>query len=141
MNVRRAVVPVGAAVVLLAAVALGPNAVAVDSSPGDRVAVTNGSLAVDGSLGVSVHEDDGWRTPFDAPVPGTGADAIPTDPDGDGQYEDVDGDGTFRFLDVVALLFADYGSINDDRAARAALDFDGSGRVGFLDVVALLFEL
>jgi hypothetical protein len=79
--------------------------------------------------------------PFDSPVPGTGATALPTDPDGDGQFEDVDGDGTFRFLDVVALLFADYEAINADPDTRQALNFDETGNVGFLDVVELLFQL
>lgn len=141
MSARGVAVPVGAAAVVLAAALVGPNAAAIDASPGERVAVTDGSLSVDGTLNASVHGEDDWRTPFDAPVPGTGAEAPPTDPDGDGRYEDVDGDGTVGFLDVVALLFADHGAINDRRGTRKALDFDGNGRVEFLDVVALLFEL
>jgi hypothetical protein len=60
--------------------------------------------------------------------------------DADADCEDVDGDGRFEFLDVVALLFADFGAINADPAGDA-LDIDGSGKVDFLDVVALLFEL
>jgi len=60
--------------------------------------------------------------------------------DADADCEDVDGDGKFEFLDVVALLFADFGAINADPAGDA-LDIDGSGKVDFLDVVALLFEL
>jgi len=63
------------------------------------------------------------------------------DDDGDGIYEDVDGRDGPTFLDVVALLFADWSAINGDPAQRAALDVDGSGGVGFLDVVTLLFEL
>jgi PKD repeat protein len=80
------------------------------------------------------------ETAFPSGVPGV-SDAIPTDTDGDGVLEDVDGDGRFDFLDVVGLLFADYGTINGDPARQAALDHDGSGKVDFLDVVTLLFEL
>jgi len=78
---------------------------------------------------------------FPAGVPGVGTGTAPVDVDGDGVAEDVDGDGRADFLDVVALLSADWGAINDDVAMRAALDVDGDGRVGFLDVVALLFEV
>jgi glucose/arabinose dehydrogenase len=90
---------------------------------------------------LSVEVANASGSPFDAPVPGAGTTARPTDPDGDGLYEDVDGNGAFRFPDVVALLFADYGTINGDVDRQAALDFDGDGSVGFLDVVDLLFRL
>jgi hypothetical protein len=77
--------------------------------------------------------------PFADGVPGVDG-APPTDPDGDGAYEDVDGDGDSTLHDVVDLLFADHDAVNAD-PERAALDFDDSGRVGFGDVVRLLFEV
>jgi subtilisin family serine protease len=79
-------------------------------------------------------------TAFPNGVPGVGS-TTPTDPDSDSLYEDVDGSGTFDFLDVVALLFADFEAINADPDQRAALNFDGANKVDFLDVVTLLFEL
>ena len=119
-----------------------PASVAPSNATWTRLHVTNGT---DGTT-VTVPPGDrvvalATANPFDAPVPGTGASALPTDPDGDGRYEDVDGDGTVGFLDVVSLLFAEYGTVNADPATRAALDVDGSGKVDFLDVVTLLFEL
>jgi PKD repeat protein len=80
---------------------------------------------------------------FDGPLPGAGSDVPPTDPDGDGMYEDIDGDGRFGFLDVVEFLFAlnDIGNADLTPTQVAALDFDGTGKIGFLDVVELLFEI
>jgi PKD repeat protein len=76
--------------------------------------------------------------PGPSPIVG---DRRPTDPDQDDLFEDVNGDGEFGFLDVVDLLFVDFGTVNDDPVRRAAVDFDGNGTVDFLDVVDLLFEL
>jgi PKD repeat protein len=76
---------------------------------------------------------------FDVPLPGAGTDRPPTDPDGDGTYEDVDGDGVVAFDDVVSLLFVDATRLTDRQ--RAALDVDGDGRFDFSDVVELLFTI
>jgi len=59
----------------------------------------------------------------------------PTDPDGDGLYEDVNGDGTFNILDVSALL-----GIFDRVGVENVqfLDFNGDGTLNILDVSALL---
>jgi hypothetical protein len=61
------------------------------------------------------------------------------DTDDDGLCDDLTGDRKRSFLDVVALLFVDPGSLT--KAERALFDFDGDGSFGFLDVVTLLFEL
>jgi hypothetical protein len=101
----------------------------------------NGSgYAVTSLNGASLTVGDGSGNPFPDGVPGV-ADRPPTDSDGDGTFENVNGDGTFDFIDVIDLLFADWDAINRDGAGRAALDFDDSGTVDFLDAVALLFEL
>jgi PKD repeat protein len=71
--------------------------------------------------------------------PVTAAATPPTDPDEDGEYEDVDGDGRASFRDVV-VLFANL----DDPAVRAdpgAFDFDGDGDVSYADVVAFFRRL
>jgi hypothetical protein len=62
----------------------------------------------------------------------------PTDPDGDGVYEDIDGSGTVTLVDVAVLLGA-----YDDPSVRDAVgyDVDGSGTVTLVDVAALLAEL
>jgi PKD repeat protein len=65
--------------------------------------------------------------------------APPSDPDGDGLYEDIDGNGQFTILDVVDFL-----AVFDDATVReysAAFDFNADGRVSILDVVALLDEV
>jgi PKD repeat protein len=77
-------------------------------------------------------------TPFDAPIPGTGARLEPTDPDGDGLFEDVDGDLDADFDDAVALAFADK---NLTEEQTAALDFDGDGDLDFDDAIQLAFEV
>jgi hypothetical protein len=72
-------------------------------------------------------------TPFSRPVVPNGL--VPTDPDGDGRYEDVDGDGRLTFVDVVALF------VNFERrpveANPRALDYNRNGRLDFGDVIAL----
>jgi endonuclease YncB( thermonuclease family) len=63
----------------------------------------------------------------------------PTDPDGDGAFEDVDGDGSTTFNDVVTL-FEEF----DGPAVRGRgtdFDFNGNGRVDFTDVIRLFESL
>jgi hypothetical protein len=63
----------------------------------------------------------------------------PTDPDGDGRYEDVDGDGDVDRDDAEAL-FAN----RDDELVRShpeAFDFDGDGTVDAVDVQKLFTEV
>jgi hypothetical protein len=62
----------------------------------------------------------------------------PSDPDGDGVYEDVDGSGSVTILDVATLLAA----LDDPTVRHAAgYDVDGSGSVTILDVAALLADV
>jgi PKD repeat protein len=59
----------------------------------------------------------------------------PTDPDGDGRYEDVNGNGVVTLADVT-LLFADF----DDDAVTDhpdAFDFNDNGRLSLADVTRL----
>ena len=89
--------------------------------PGDRLSVTVRS----GSL-------------FDEPLPGADAESAPTDPDGDGRYEDINGDGTVSFDDAVALSFVQSTDLSTDQVD--ALDFDEDGDLDIDDAVALAFE-
>jgi PKD repeat protein len=102
------------------------------SRMGDRVLGTTRYLdeghRVDGPVG-PVPRDEG------GPPPVTG-NRTPTDPDGDGVYEDVTGDGAVTVLDVAVFLDA-LDAVAAGPAA-AAFDVDGNGRVTVLDVVRLL---
>ena len=63
----------------------------------------------------------------------------PTDPDGDGRYEDVDGDGELTYEDIVELFdHADDDAVLD---TPAAYDFNGNGRFDFADIVDLFHRL
>ncbi|RKD88111.1 alkaline phosphatase PhoX [Halopiger aswanensis] len=63
----------------------------------------------------------------------------PTDPDGDGKFEDLNGNGRFDYDDIVVLfehLEDDAVQLND-----AAYDFNENGRIDYDDVVELYEEL
>jgi hypothetical protein len=94
---------------------------------------TNASL-----VGVVLTRGFAGGSPFDGPVPGVDG-RTPTDPDGDGLYEDVDGDGVADLDDVFDLAFADHAAVNAVPARREALDFDGSGVVDLDDAFELAF--
>ncbi|WP_211611407.1 5'-nucleotidase C-terminal domain-containing protein [Halorientalis persicus] len=62
----------------------------------------------------------------------------PTDPDGDGRYEDVNGNGRLDYDDVATLFEA-----LDSEAVQGyptAYDFNGNGQIDFDDVVTLYEE-
>jgi hypothetical protein len=100
----------------------------VVTTDGDRYPVAVGSNAT-----VVVRDASAPRPVDEA----TGA--VPTDPDGDGRFEDVNGDGASGVGDVVALF------ANLDAAAvqefPTAYDFNGDGAVGIGDVVVLFDEV
>jgi parallel beta-helix repeat protein len=63
----------------------------------------------------------------------------PTDPDGDGLYEDINGDGEADIVDVQALF-----SNSGDEAIQnnpSAFDFNGDGSVNVVDVQKLFNEV
>ena len=72
-------------------------------------------------------------------LPLPGLTRAPTDPDGDGLFEDLDGDGNVRFSDVV-LLFRNMEWIAEHEPVRC-FDLNGNGRIDFNDVVKLFQEL
>jgi hypothetical protein len=74
---------------------------------------------------------------FTGPLPGAGTESAPTDPDGDGMFEDVDGDGDATFADAIALAFVQFGEL-DDRQTEA-VDFDDDGDADFADAIELAF--
>lgn len=60
---------------------------------------------------------------------------LPTDPNGDGMYEDLDGNGWIGFNDVV-LYFNNLDFVEKGQPC-SAFDYDMSGFIGFNDVVRL----
>jgi len=72
-------------------------------------------------------------------IPPLVGDSAPTDPDGDGVYEDVNGDGTTDIADVQALLDSFDGQTAQDNAA--SFDVNEDGRLDVTDVIRLLSEL
>ena len=86
-----------------------------------------------GQLYARSTEGDGGDLP---PVVG---DQPPTDPDGDGRYEDVNGDGEVTYADVVDLFENfDSAAVEDN---PEAFDFNGNGRLDFDDIIALFNSL
>lgn len=67
------------------------------------------------------------------------SDDVPTDPDGDGTFEDVNGDGNVTVSDVQAM-FANRNSpaITDN---ADAFDFSGNGEVNIVDVQRLFVDI
>lgn len=69
----------------------------------------------------------------------TGNRLAPTDPDGDGRYEDVNGDGRVTISDVQALFEArNHEAV---QANVAAFDFNGDNEASILDIQALFAKL
>jgi len=89
------------------------------------------SYEIDATSGLSIDVEGGIP-------PIVGAES-PTDPDGDGVYEDVNGDGTTDVADVQALLDSFDGQTAQDNAA--AFDFTDDGTLDVLDVIKLLNQL
>jgi len=63
----------------------------------------------------------------------------PTDPDGDGIYEDLNGNGRLDFADIV--LYFNQMTWIAAHEPIAAFDLNGNGRIDFADIVALFNEI
>lgn len=111
-------------------------AVAVGSST--TAAAEDGHASASG-YGMGGYGEGGYggASPFSNPI--GHAQSTPTDPDGDGRYEDVDGDGRVSVADVQTLLaFRSSQTVQDN---AALLDFEGNdGDVDLADVRALFDE-
>jgi len=64
---------------------------------------------------------------------------LPTDPDGDGLYEDLNGNGEAGFNDVV-WFFKQIDWIAENEPV-SAFDFSGNGEIGFEDIVRLFKKI
>ncbi len=102
------------------------DAADVDDDAGDSLEVeTRSGLVVTGPSAIGGPE-------------GPGGDA-PTDPDGDGLYEDVNGNGRMDYDDIV-LLFEEFDS-DAVRMNEAAYDFNENGELDYDDIVSLYEEI
>lgn len=72
-------------------------------------------------------------TPF--PKPDGGNYSMPTDPNGDGRFEDINGNGWLEYEDPVILLKNMNFAMKKEPVLQ--FDFDGSGFIGYGDVVSL----
>jgi PKD repeat protein len=72
-------------------------------------------------------------------IPLPGMTALPTDPDGDGLYEDLNGNGRVDYADIV-LFFRQIDWIGANEPA-GIVDFNGNGRIDFADIVRLFHEV
>ena len=98
---------------------------------------TAGSFDNDDGETVEVEARSGLAITGPANI-GSGGDS-PTDPDGDGLYEDVNGNGRVDYADV-ELLFENLESDSVTSNARA-FDFNQNDRLDFDDVVSLYAEV
>lgn len=80
-------------------------------------------------------DEEGLSVPGLDPVNGS----VPTDPDGDGRYEDINRNGRLDFDDVVQ--FDDHYTDDSVQDHAPAYDFDGDGDVDVDDAEALFYEV
>jgi len=89
-------------------------------------------------LGMSVLANEaGLKGVLVLPLPGFTN--PPTDPDGDGIYEDINGNNRLDFADVI-LFFNRMTWIGANEPV-GAFDLNGNGRIDFADIVALFNEI
>ncbi len=78
--------------------------------------------------------------PSKPPVGPLGGDGpVPTDPDGDGRYEDLNGNGRMDLQDPT--VFFTYFSWLQSQGNTSAYDFNGNGALDLSDVQALFTEI
>jgi PKD repeat protein len=84
-----------------------------------------------------VRVDPETTPPAVVPLPGVAN--LPTDPDGDGLYEDLNGNGRADFADL-SLYFYEMEWISDNEPVPF-FDMNGNGRIDFNDISLLFAEL
>ncbi|AWB26670.1 endo-1,4-beta-xylanase [Halococcoides cellulosivorans] len=112
---------------------LGTHEVRVETTDGTTVTETVSITDSDAGRQITVTVDGST-----ADGPNWVSEPAPTDPDGDGLYEDVSGDGDLNFPDVNRLFQTTESTEVQDNAEY--LDFDGDGDADLQDVLAL-FEM
>ncbi len=64
---------------------------------------------------------------------------VPSDPDGDGSYEDLNGNGDIDFADVI--LYFQYMDWIEENQPPGCFDYDGNGLIDFADLILLFQEV
>jgi len=86
------------------------------------------------------------KLPGSSVPPPTIAPSTPTDPNGDGLYEDVNGDMVYNYFDVIdfadyLLWVTNYPYDDNTNEYQPFFDFNRDGDVNFLDVVTLYYNI
>lgn len=106
------------------------------------LALSVGVVADEQGNSYTIAEDTGTSINVTGSQPGpgdvTGNGDAATDPDGDGQFEDINGDGSANVADVQAL-FAALNTIGSDNASF--FDFNDDGNLNVADVQALFTQM
>ncbi len=97
-----------------------------------------GSVDDDEGNSIEVETRSGLVVTGPSAIDSVGGGDAPTDPDGDGLYEDVNGNGRMDYDDIV-LLFEQFDS-DAVRMNEAAYDFNENGKLDYDDVVELYEE-
>ena len=97
------------------------------------------TLTVTNAAGSGTISKSGYISVSLGVIPILGYTKVPTDPDGDGKYEDLDGDGNLRYSDVV-IFFRNMEWIGAHEPIPA-FDMNGNGRIDFDDVKRVFREL
>ena len=99
-----------------------------------------GRIDADGGDPILATILDGALTVFQV-EPFPGYTNRPTDPDGDGLYEDINGNGMLDFDDVVAFYQNMAWVIGNTFVGIEPYDFNGNGRIDYDDIVVLYYEV
>lgn len=104
--------------------------------------ITVDAHALDADDGVAIEPQSRPGVVVTGPPPiggGSGSGRQPTDPDGDGTFEDVNGNGRLDYDDVVLL----FDSIEDESVTLHAdyYDFNDNGRIDYDDITELYDEI
>jgi PKD repeat protein len=111
------------------------GAVTFDAVTAGETAVTISVAAIDDESGDALSPTTTAGTLSVLSLPTFEGGATPTDPDGDGQFEDLNGNGELDYDDVVLLFNNTESEAVTDNVD--AFDFNDNGRIDFDDVVDL----
>jgi PKD repeat protein len=120
----------------------GDNATSTEQSPVHTYAAAGTytvTLKVTNAAGSNTYIRTGYITATTAVITLPDMSAAPTDPDGDGLYEDLSGNGALSYKDLQEYF------LNMDWIAEnepvASFDFSGNGKIGYTDLQKLFARL
>lgn len=109
-----------------------------DAEDGDTISISGEAQTTDGPVTISGDNQISVIEP-DTIGPIGDFENVPTDPDGDGLYEDINGDDEFNIVDIQALFV----NLEDETIQNNPenFDFNQDGNVDVVDVQKLFSEL